>query len=77
MQKVGQLFIEYHSFAGAEQTLAELLQKLTVSGFRYYIRTQFCAPRPLLATELQLGMDLQLNIFARREGCPESVPARA
>jgi FkbM family methyltransferase len=74
---VGQMFIEYHSFAGAEQTLARLLQKLTASGFRYYIQTQFCAPRPLLAAECQLGMDLQLNIFAKREGCPESLPAPA
>ena len=61
---VAQLFIEYHSFAGAGQTLAALLQKLTDTGFRYYIQTQFCAPRPLLAAECQLGMDLQLNIFA-------------
>jgi FkbM family methyltransferase len=72
---VSQIFIEYHSFAGAEQTLAALLQKLTASGFRYYIQTQFCAPRPLLAVEYQLGMDLQLNIFAKREDCPETVIA--
>lgn len=66
LANVRQIFIEYHSFAGAEQTLAALLQKLTAAGFRYYIQTQFCAPRPLLAAECQLGMDLQLNIFATR-----------
>jgi len=67
LDNVGQMFIEYHSFAGAEQTLAGLLQKLTAFGFRYYIQTQFCAPRPLISADCQLGMDLQLNIFARRE----------
>jgi FkbM family methyltransferase len=62
----GRIFIEYHSFADAEQSLAALLQKLTATGFRYYIQTQYCPPRPLLAVECQLGMDLQLNIFATR-----------
>ena len=65
---VAQLFIEYHSFADTAQNLDALLRKLSTSGFRYYIQTQFCAARPLLSAECQLGMDLQLNIFASRAG---------
>lgn len=65
---VAQIFIEYHSFAGAPQTLDALLRKLADAGFRYYIQTQFCPARPLVAVECQLGMDLQLNIFATRAG---------
>ncbi len=64
---VQQLFIEYHSFKDAEQTLGAMLEKLKESGFRYYIHTQFCSPKPLIVEELQLGMDLQLNIFAKRK----------
>ena len=63
---VDQMFIEYHSFADSEQTLGRMLNKLTAEGFRYYIHQQFCSPRPLTEDALQLGMDLQLNIFAKR-----------
>lgn len=60
------LFIEYHSFKDSQQTLGAILEKLKSCGFRYYIQTQFCSPRPLTEEKLQLGMDLQLNIFAKR-----------
>jgi FkbM family methyltransferase len=63
---VDQMFIEYHSFADSKQNLARMLDKLSAEGFRYYIHHQFCSPRPLTEEMLQLGMDLQLNIFAKR-----------
>jgi FkbM family methyltransferase len=66
LDKVHQLFIEYHSFLGADQSLAQLLSKLTSTGFRYYIQSQFCSKKPFIKIETQLGMDLQLNIFAIR-----------
>lgn len=66
LDNVQQMFIEFHSFADAEQTLSDVLEKLKSSGFRYYIQTQFCSPRPLTEPETYLGMDLQLNIFARK-----------
>ena len=66
LNRVNQLFIEYHSFSSSEQKLDILLSYLKENGFRYYIKTQFCSKQPLLKTELQLGMDLQLNIFAKR-----------
>jgi len=64
--KVKQMFIEYHSFEDNEQKLGDLLSFLSKNNFRYYIHTQFCSKRPLLEKETQLGMDLQLNIFAKR-----------
>lgn len=66
LKDVNQLFIEYHSFKETPQTLGNLLEKLSSNGFRYYIHTQFCSSRPLTKESLQLGMDLQLNIFAKR-----------
>ena len=66
LHEVDQIFIEYHSFKDADQTLHLILEKLAANGFRYYIHTQFCSPRPLTEEALQVGMDLQLNIFAKR-----------
>lgn len=66
LSMVDQMFVEYHSFKDADQTLGRMLNKLSSQGFRYYIHEQFCSPRPLTQEVLQLGMDLQLNIFAKR-----------
>ena len=66
LARVEQMFIEYHSFKNSPQTLGRMLNKLTSEGFRYYIHHQFCSPTPLTLETLQLGMDLQLNIFAMK-----------
>lgn len=66
LNDISHLFIEYHSLKNTEQSLARLLEKLASNGFRYYIQTQFCSDRPLIEEKLQCGMDLQLNIFAKR-----------
>ena len=66
LHMVDQLFIEYHSFEDSAQRLGELLEILRANGFRYYLRTQFCARQPLVDRSLQLGMDLQINIFGTR-----------
>jgi FkbM family methyltransferase len=60
------IFIEYHSFKSQKQTLNEILQKVSSCGFRYLIKEQFCSPRPFIEERLQLGMDLQLNIFCKK-----------
>jgi FkbM family methyltransferase len=61
-----QIFCEYHSFADAPQSLHPMLAKLSTSGFRYYLHTQHCAKRPLIENDCHLGMDLQVNVFAKR-----------
>lgn len=66
LRNVSAMFIEYHSFKDQPQSLSGLLAKLTDSGFRYYIQTQFCSLRPLIEKQDYLGMDLQLNLFAIR-----------
>ena len=64
---VDQMLIEYHSFKDSKQGLGKLLEKLTSLNFRYYLHTKFCSPRPLTEKSLQLGMDLQINIFAKKQ----------
>ena len=64
LHHVKNLLIEYHSFDSEPQRLDELLRLLREVGFRVQLHTQFAARQPLVLQELQLGMDLQINVFA-------------
>ena len=66
LNQVNQLFVEYHSFADRPQDLDLLLGILKRHGFRYYLKTQFCSRQPLTEIQTQLGMDLQINVFAKK-----------
>ena len=65
--RVQNIFVEYHSFAGQPQSLGRVIQTLTDAGFRVHLHPMNVAPHPLRETPSYLGMDMQLNIFARRE----------
>jgi FkbM family methyltransferase len=67
LNQVKEAFIEYHSFADDDQSLAEILSILSASGFRYLIQTQHCSPRPFTEKLVHMNMDLQLNIFSLRQ----------
>jgi FkbM family methyltransferase len=65
---VQRLFVEYHSQAGQSQQLAELLEVLQSSGFRYYIQhCGVCNLTPLAGLQAEAGFDLQLNIWGIRQ----------
>lgn len=66
LKRVKNLFIEFHTFENKEQSLSETLKVLESNGFKYWIHTQYAPSQPLIETTSQLGMDLQLNIFAKR-----------
>jgi len=66
LSTVSQIILEYHSFADHEQSLQRVLSKLAEHGFRYYLQTQYCPARPLVEHDCHLGMDLQVNVFAKR-----------
>ena len=58
------IFIEYHSFSGVNQSLSEILAILKNSGFRYYINSPgLQSEQPFVGTKASLGMDMQLNIY--------------
>jgi len=63
---VKKLFIEYHSFYDTEQVLDEILFIIKDNGFRYQLKTIFASRKPFEKVETNLGMDLQINIFAYR-----------
>ena len=66
LNKVDNIFIEYHSEADKEQCLVELLGILKTAGFRIFVQSGFCSERPLSERKTNSGFDLQLDIFGRR-----------
>ena len=64
---VNNLFVEYHSFINEEQTLHIILNILHKAGFRVHIHPPVTSPQPFYHRYVNLGMDMQLNIFAFRE----------
>lgn len=66
LRNVRHIFVEYHSFVGEEQTLAELLALLRDAGFRVQVRTAYSAEQPFHQRYDYLGMDLLLEIFGWR-----------
>ncbi|MDW7695814.1 FkbM family methyltransferase [Flammeovirgaceae bacterium SG7u.111] len=68
LTNVHNIFVEYHSFAGKNQQLPELLQLLKNSGFRLYVSSPGLeSPQPLLNIKTYEGMDMQLNIYGFRD----------
>lgn len=64
--KVDRLFIEYHSFPHQPQLLDEILNVISNSGFRYYIKeASNNFPHPFIRGK-DVAYDLQLNIFCFR-----------
>ena len=64
--QVERIFVEYHSFVGQRQTLADLLDLLRRVGFRVHLSSPIAAVRPFRNAYLVEGMDLQCNIWAWR-----------
>ena len=66
---VKNLFVEFHSYIGNPQGLAEIIQIFEENGFRYYIDTNQHRLKPFTNYRYRGNdvMDLQLNIFGWRE----------
>lgn len=68
LKLVKNLFIEYHSMPDKHQDLHLILQIVNRAGFRYHIKEAYTTPDPFIERKLNVGMDLQLNIFCYRPG---------
>lgn len=66
LQKVKNIFIEYHSYFEFNQGLDEILSILTNNGFRYFIKPIADRSKPFIQkmNKNNPQIDLQLNIFA-------------
>ena len=67
LKNVKRIFIEYHSFKGRNQRLAELFQILEGAGFRVHLNNVgLCSKQPMLDIGTELGMDMQFDLFGYR-----------
>ena len=66
LERVRNLFVEYHSFESQPQVLHSLLTILANAGFRIHVHPIFTSSQPFIERPTSLGMDMQLNIFAFR-----------
>jgi FkbM family methyltransferase len=63
LQRVANIFIEYHSFNQEEQSLGKILDILTENGFRYYLRNVGGKrPFPFVDKVTKEVMDMQIEI---------------
>jgi len=67
LNKVDNLFVEYHSWSKNPQRLSEILSILEKNNFRYYIESLTKRKHPFISGNKNCNMDLQLNIFGVRE----------
>jgi len=65
--RVRNIFVEYHSWTGKEQTLQDLLALLHRQGFRYYMETICNRQRPFINTGRDQEKDFQCEIYALNE----------
>jgi len=67
LKNVENIFLEYHSITGLDQKLGEILNILSRSGFRYYIKEATnISNHPFLGISTT-NFDMQLNIFGYRD----------
>ncbi|PYQ13199.1 MAG: FkbM family methyltransferase [Acidobacteria bacterium] len=67
LANVDNIFVEYHGAAEEPQRLSRLIALLSESGFRLNVHAGNDSPQPFVARKLNMGNDLQLEIYAFRE----------
>ena len=67
LDKVQNMFLEYHSFLDQNQDLSLILSTIQKNGFRYYIKEAAHKKSPFIERELFYKMDMLVNIFCYRD----------
>ena len=67
LDKCEHVFIEYHSRNDKKQELHDILKLFSDMGFRYHVLEAFVRKHPFIDTNCMIDMDLQLNLFFRKE----------
>jgi FkbM family methyltransferase len=68
LDDVDRIFLEYHSFIGRDQMLAQTIGILEAAGFRLHSHVGLPSPRPFDELLVFNEKDLRLEIFAYRQG---------
>jgi len=66
LQHVQNLFVEYHRGPADNDALPDLLGLLRDQGFRTFLRDDHCPPSPFSQRKVQVGFELQVNIWGIR-----------
>jgi hypothetical protein len=67
LDKCTHVFIEYHSRKDKKQKLQDILKLFSDMGFRYHLHEAFVRKHPFIDTNCMIDMDLQLNLFFKKE----------
>ena len=67
LEKVENLFVEYHSFSCQPQKIHSIIEILAGAGFLLHFHTPVKSMQPFFFRKVQHGMDMQVNIFAYRK----------
>jgi FkbM family methyltransferase len=66
LERVKNLFVEYHSFADQPQKIHTIIEVLAGAGFLLHFHTPVKSLQPFYFRETKNSMDMQVNIFAYR-----------
>lgn len=66
MGDIPYIFIEYHSFTNRKQSLGTIVKFLEDHSYRVHLHPEFYSRSPFTKIRVRDGMDMQLNIFARK-----------
>jgi FkbM family methyltransferase len=66
LKNVDRAFIEYHSFVGRPQFLAQTVSVLEAAGFRLHVHTEMPSPRPFRELVIFNEKDVRLDLFCYR-----------
>lgn len=66
LNKVDNIFVEYHSIIGEEQTINTIMDILIHAGFRIYCESSVRGDHPFIDEQLCNGFDSQINIWGKR-----------
>lgn len=67
LTKVDNIFVEYHSMVGVNQSIDEIFLILKQAGFRLYVDSTPLSKQPFMVHPNSNGFDVQINIFGMRE----------
>jgi FkbM family methyltransferase len=67
LDRVKNLFVEYHSYPEKEQRIDEILSLLRQKDFRVHLKPGLCSKKPFLSVKKHKGLENTVNIFSYRK----------